>query len=89
MILIRKEEWPSIRERGKTHFIIHYGILRIGVVFGLGLSLLQLIQENTFTLSHFKDYLNHGWFWILFRCLFFGVSFSLLEWRRNEESITK
>ena len=89
MIPIRKEEWPSIREQGKTHFIIHYGILRIGVAFALGLSFLRLMWGNDFTFAYLKSYLSHEWFWILFRCLFFGISIGWLEWLKNEASFVK
>lgn len=85
----QKEKWLPIHEKGKTHFIIYYGILRIGLFFALGLSLMRLIWDNDFTLSHLKDYLSKEWFWIPFRCLFFGITLGWLWWGRIEESFTK
>jgi hypothetical protein len=74
----------STYEKGKTNFIIFHGILRIGFIFTTILALLDYSWNYGFTLSSLKDYLSSAWFWIIFRCIFFGYFMGLFMWRRIE-----
>jgi hypothetical protein len=80
----QKEKWSLIHQHGQKRFIFFYGILLFGLPFTLMISIMEYYSQYGLTGSQMGKYLGHAWFWIIFRCLFFGTTMGFLWWRRNE-----
>ncbi|WP_345240600.1 hypothetical protein [Pontibacillus salipaludis] len=84
-----KEKWSKIREKGRTHYILYYGVLGWGLSTGLLFFLLGEGMEHKLT---FEDYFTRGWALELAIAigsfLLGGLLFGYTMWGLNEGNYT-
>jgi hypothetical protein len=74
-----KEQWKEIRPKGKTHFVITYGVAFCGVFA------VWIIAPDYVAYSHLPKY----WAWQLFSLLCVGILGGLWEWRARERKYSE
>lgn len=79
----QRQQWVSIRQRGRFRFLIFHGVLRSGLLFAMLMSLG----------SYFSFLTDTGWrgfpfeiYIFIFHAVFFGVITSLYAWNTNEKN---
>ena len=76
MALGAEEKWSVTRKQGRASFVLHFGVIRFGVVFGLAWALPHLIwAQEKFVLSALVG---------LSVCLAGGALLGFITWAINE-----
>jgi len=82
----QRRKWAVLRQQGEGRFVILHGILRMGLSWGLILSLIEYLIKYGFSLFGLGNHLAQEWFWIIFRASLFGVVMGFSLWRINEKA---
>jgi drug/metabolite transporter (DMT)-like permease len=77
--LAGKEQWREIRPKGRTHFVITYGVAFCGVFA------VWIMAPSYVAYSHLPKY----WAWQLFSLLCAGCLGGLWEWRARERKYSE
>ncbi|HZG86691.1 hypothetical protein [Paenibacillus sp.] len=86
-----EEKWNKTREKGRSIYILKYGMLMYGLPLGLIGALIARYFENGFSFVGFfyyglvGDIIARG----LFTMVFAGGVFGYLMWKSNEEKYLK
>jgi hypothetical protein len=74
-----QRRWPSIRAKGRMHFVVRYGLLLCGGLMSIGIALLLVLASRRQPL-HLQAVLPL----VPVLCLPAGVVWGLLSWHWNE-----
>ncbi|WP_051255110.1 hypothetical protein [Pontibacillus marinus] len=80
-----KNKWEKVREKGKKHFIIYYGVFGWGLSAGVLSFILGEVFDHGIMVSRYftGDWVRELIIW-LFSFLLCGILFGYLMWGVNE-----
>ena len=80
----QKDLWLRHYGEGEASFIIHFGVLKVGILFTLFVFSTEYLEKYGLSFSDLSLYVKEKWVFILFRAIVFGALFGYVTWKRNE-----